>query len=326
MFSFIKSLFARKAKRRVREVIQRLEEHRLHSGKFKGWVEEALSRISAAYNNKRRALNIKGRFRYLAANNQVRDAAANLIQIQLTNLGHINKMLQEFLEEVNSIYDTLQVPNKLLGKMIEHIVQTQGCISEYKKQLENQLAALNGKDLGKGDNKLWDESEKIKKLKEIFGILEISGNELQSAARIIRTAKQVFDTYAPLIQEKIKRIEKTAAPHYLFTNGLAPLKREEIRGRLTQSSKLGDDPVSRWKREFGEWLKFFTKEVEELNSLFRYQLNHELTSKHIHYSDFERYYGEEIKPLEETIKQLNALLEGSRQLEMNIYRFDPYAN
>ena len=146
VFSFIKSLFARKAKRRIEEVIQRLERYRLYSEGFKGWVEKALSQISAAYNNKRRVLNIKGKFRYLAANNQVRSVAANLIQIQLRNLSSINQMLQRFLEEINSIYNTLDVPNKPLRKMIEHITQARECISEYKKQLEKQLAALNGKD------------------------------------------------------------------------------------------------------------------------------------------------------------------------------------
>ena len=57
-----------------------------------------------------------------------------------------------------------------------------------------------------------------------------------------------------------------------------------------------------WKMEFDEWLKRLENEVNELRNLFYNRLGAELRS--IHYSDLERYYGDEIKPLEETTKRL----------------------
>lgn len=323
VFEFIKSIFARKAKRRVEEILNRLERQRQLSVEFKGWVERYLSQISVAYTNKRRVMYIKGRFNYLAANNQVRSVATNLIHTQLGMLNEINRMLSKFLGEIESIYHTLNVSNKVVAKMIEKVMEALGCIEEYKNQLENQLAALADKALGKENKRLWDESEKIKKLKGILQILEISGNELEGEARAIRRVKLVFDNNAPLIQQKIDQITKTLAPHLYFTNGLIPLRKEEIRGKLNNYFRSEKDPVSKWKREFFQWLENLKKEVKEFDLLF-YNIREELRGHGIPYSDFEKYYGDEIKPLEDKTNKLRELVRGSEKLEIGIGYFDPY--
>lgn len=133
VFKFIKSLFARRAKARVEDILARLEQCRLGGREFKGWVERYLSQISVAYSNKRRVMYIKGKFNYLAANNQVRGVATNLIRTQLEKLEAIKVMLNKSLGEINSIYHTLDVSNRVLAEMIKRITEAIECIAEYER-------------------------------------------------------------------------------------------------------------------------------------------------------------------------------------------------
>ena len=139
IFSFIKSLFTRKA--RVNEIIQRLESHRIKYTILKDSISQHLSNISVAYNNKRRILYVKGKFSF-ASNTQVKSSLLSLIQRQLNILERLESVINEVLADIIQAGATLGRDKRLSG-VKDNTLRILEEIRQYKEQLNNQIAAVS---------------------------------------------------------------------------------------------------------------------------------------------------------------------------------------
>ena len=118
-----------------------MENHRIKYDIYEDRIKQHLSNLSVANNNKRRILNVKGKFSF-ANNKQVKSSLLSLIQRQLAILGELESLINEVLNEIVQAKATVGGDKRLTG-VKDNSIKILEEIRQYEVQLKKQIAAVS---------------------------------------------------------------------------------------------------------------------------------------------------------------------------------------
>lgn len=260
-FDFVKSLFGFKTKRRVEDIIARLESHNLRFKTLMDYVTDSVERISRAYNNKKRILNFsKGKFKQFVRKKSSDKSLLGLIAIQLSALHDLENFFQEIYNDLSSVvkinpFETSKVIvdfHKRLGNQLSLIM-------EYKVQLQKQEHELKrSEDLENGTDKaLWDEGAQVNGLNEFIKGFDNPKRTLESDVHYAKKAKEIFDQFSKPIKDRIKS-----------TNDTISYLNKQFYDNRKAGLQSWNDMNTHWQENYVKNILYLQRDILELNSLF----------------------------------------------------------
>ena len=322
-FNYIKSLFGFKTKKRVLDIVIRLERHLINKQNVNKLIG-ILNVVSQSYKNKRKILKISKskNIGYCVNNKSVVNSVTQIISLQLRHLEVIKSLLLEnnsklkkdffpIEKDLAKLTITVEIYNRAM-EIILIIEKLLSALEEYQIKLHQQETQLiSNKNLG--DNlDLWNEDSNIQIIEELLEKIESPEKELRKKVEEIKQAKLIFDIYYGSISGKINKLFERVRTYQFWTKDGEPLQEEDIDriAATTYRNRYGS-----FQDEYKIFVQQIEKEYREIRSEY-YKMKEERQ-----FYAVEIYYTEDIKNLGGRLDAFYERVNGYKQAGrfLNLY-------